>query len=222
MGKCYQIAPTRLCFTEFLPLLATCSVTYAAVQVYTSGRFISAPDHAFLISCKHLDKRVVLPLHGPIEDALNNRRPQGIGVGVVNGRGSVPAAGFESPGFRDLFDRMIHPYVVNQFERGRLSIEEKFSPKRTQWPEAWQMGWLIRNGLAHGGTVHFDLRHNPNPSPVSWRGLSISEKLQGAHILGNLLNVGDLIVLTLEMEEDLGGQLPYLPMDEQPKNILTL
>lgn len=221
MGKCFQIASSRSCFRDFLPLLATCSATYAAVQVHTTGCFISAPDHAFVISCKHLDLRVALPLHGPIEDALQNRVLAGIAIGVLQGRALTSMPGFESEGFRDLFDRMIHPYVVNQFERGRPLIEGRFSTDRTKWPAAWQMGWLIRNGLAHGGTVHFDLRRKTDPSPVYWHGLSISVKQQNQPILGNFVNIGDLIVLSLEMEEDLAGALPFVPMDDQPRNILV-
>ena len=221
MGKCFQISSSRGCFQELLPLLATCSATYAAVQVHSARRFSSAPDHVFVIICRHLDSRVALPLHGPIEDALQNRVPEGIGIGVLQGRGSIPTPGFESAGFKDLFDRMIHPYVVNQFERGRLSIEARFSTDRTKWPAAWQMGWLIRNGLAHGGMVHFDLRRNPNPSPVCWRGLSISANQQGNTILGNFVNVCDLIVMTLDMEEDLAGPLPFVKMEDQPRNVLA-
>ena len=116
---------------------------------------------------------------------------------------------------------MIHPYVVNQFERGRHAIEGKFSTDRIKWPPSWQLGWLIRNGLAHGGAVHFDLRRNPNPSPVSWHGLSISAAQQGNRILGNFVNVGDLIVLSLEMEEALAGALPFVPMEDQPRNVLA-
>ncbi len=220
MGKCFQISSSRGCFQELLPLLATCSATYAAVQIYTTGRFSSAPDHAFVIICKHLDSRVALPLHGPIADALQNRFPEGIGIGVLQGRGSILTPGFESAGFRDFFDRMIHPYVVNQFEQGRPSIEKRYSTDRSKWPAPWQMGWLIRNGLAHGGMVHFELRRNPNPSPVCWHGLTISAKQQGKPILGNFVNVGDLIVLSLEMEEDVAGALPFVPMEDQPKNIV--
>jgi hypothetical protein len=221
MGKCYQISAARSCFLELLPLLATCSATYAAVQVHTKRPFSSAPNDAFVITCKHLDARVALPLHGPIQDALQNRQPEGVGIGVLNGRGSIPTSGFESAGFKDLFDRMIHPYVVNQFERGKLAIKGKFSADRTKWPSPWQMGGLIRNGLAHGGKVHFDLRRNPNPNPVIWRGLSISARQQDEVILGNFVNVGDLIVLSLEMEEDLNGPLPFAPMEDQPKTVLV-
>jgi len=116
---------------------------------------------------------------------------------------------------------MIHPYVIYQFERGRPAIEGKFSADRTKWPLPWRMGWLIRNGLTHCGTVHFDLRRNPNPKPVIWHGLSISAKQQDEVILVRLVNVGDLIVLSLEMEEHLDGPLPSVPMEDQPRRVLT-
>ena len=221
MGQCFQISSSRSCFQDLLPLMATCAATYAALQVHTTGRFSSSPDDAFVIMCRHLDSRVALPLHGLIDDVLQNRIPEGVGIGVLHGRGSSLTRAFQSAGFSDLFDRMIHPYVVNQFERGRVSIEERFSSDRTKWPAAWRMGWLIRNALAHGGTVHFDLRRTSNPIPVCWRGLSISASRQGDTILGNFVNVGDLIVLSLEMEEDLAGSLPSVPMEDQPRSVLA-
>ena len=78
-----------------------------------------------------------------------------------------------------------------------------------------------RKVLTHGGAVHFDLRRNQNPSPVIWHGLSISAAQQGNPILGNFVNVGDLIVLSLEMEEALAGALPFVPMEDQPRNMLA-
>ena len=54
-----------------------------------------------------------------------------------------------------------------------------------------------------------------------WHGLSISTKQQDEEILGNFVNVGDLIVLSLEMEEDLNGPLPSVPMEDQPRRVLA-
>ncbi len=164
-----------------------------------------------MISRKHLDARVALPLHGLIEGVLVNQIPGGVGVGVLPSRDLTPLPGVYSAGFRDIFDRMIHPCVVNQFERGRILVEKKFGNDRTQWPSPWQMGWLIRNGLARGGKVHFDLRHARNPSAVRWHELTICAEEQGTPILGNFVNVGDLIVLSIEMEESLAGPLPFCP-----------
>lgn len=70
--------------------------------------------------------------------------------------------------------------------------------------------------------MHFDLRRKPNPRPVRWHGLSIDADYQGHMILGNLVNVGDLIVLSLEMEEELAGPIPFAQMEDQPKNSLQL
>jgi hypothetical protein len=83
------------------------------------------------------------------------------------------------------------------------------------------MATPVADGLAHGGRVHFDLRRNPNPNsnPVIWHGLSISAKQQDEAILGNFVNVGDLIVLSLEMEEDLNGPLPFVPIEDYPRRV---
>lgn len=83
------------------------------------------------------------------------------------------------------------------------------------------MGWLIRNGLTHGGTVHFDLRRNPNPNPVIWHGLSIFAKHQDEVILGNFVNFSNLIVLSLKMGEAFNRPLPSVPMEYQPKRVLA-
>jgi hypothetical protein len=38
---------------------------------------------------------------------------------------------------------------------------------------------------------------------------------QGQTILGNFLNVGDAIVLSIEMEQSLSGKVPWLHMRDQ-------
>jgi len=57
---------------------------------------------------------------------------------------------------------------------------------------------------------------------VHWRGLTISIDHQDQPILGNLLNVGDLIVLSLEMEEAISGALPWVDMNDQPTKSTVL
>ena len=47
----------------------------------------------------------------------------------------------------------------------------------------------------------------------------MSASQQGDTILGNFVNVGDLIVMTLDMEEDLAGPLPFVLMENQPRNV---
>ena len=219
MGKCFQVSKERSCYQDLLPLLASCSGIYAAVQVRLNRQFSSNPNDGFVIGCKHLDSRVVLPLHGPIEDALANHQPNGIGIGVLPSRVTPPKPDdFMTTGFKTLFDTLVQPYLTNQFERHRIAMFKKHGGDRTKLPDAWQMAWAVRNGLSHNGRVHFDVhpKAKKDPDPVHWRGLTISIDHQDQPILGNFLNVGDLIVLSLDMEEAISGALPWTEMDDQP------
>lgn len=214
-GKCYQISTERSCFQDLLPLLAACAGIYAAVQVRKNRNFISKPTDGFVIACKHLDARVVLPLHGPIEDALEGKQPNAIGVGVIASRETARRPDdFNTLGFKTLFDILIQPFLTNQYERHRAELFQKYKNDRTQLPNPWQMAWLIRNGLSHNGKVHFDRERKLIHAPVSWRELVITTDHQDHPILGNFVNIGDLIVLSLDMEEVLTGPLPWQPLNE--------
>jgi hypothetical protein len=108
------------------------------------------------------------------------------------------------------------PFLTNQYERHQVELFEKHKGDRTKLPDPWQAAWLIRNGLSHNGKVHFDLKRKPTHAPVRWRDLLITTDHQGHQILGNFVNIGDLMVLSLDMEEALTGPLPWVPLNEQP------
>ena len=83
-------------------------------------------------------------------------------------------------------------------------VQAQFGTNRTSWPDAWQMGWMVRNGISHGGLVHFK---NDNQQGVTWNELEITPNEQGTQILGTLVNQGDLVLLLIDMEESLAGPL---------------
>jgi len=140
MGKCYQISKVRSCYQDLLPLLASCAGIYAAIQVRLKKQFSFNLNDGFVIGCKHLDSRVVLPLHGPIEDALANHQPDGVGIGVLPGRATAQNPDdFMTPGFKSLFDTLVQPYLTNQYERHRIEMLKRHHGNRTKLPDAWQM-----------------------------------------------------------------------------------
>jgi hypothetical protein len=222
MGKCYQITHRQNCYQDLMPLLASCAGIYAAVHARLYQSVPSNPSDSFVIECKYLDARVVLPLHGPIEAAIENVEPQVISVGVLPGRasGATPLQ-HQLSGFVKIFDTLMQPYLTNQYERHKAAMLQRHHSDRTKLPQAWQMAWAIRNGLSHNGKVHFEppkqtsKKPPQTPAPVHWRGLKIGPENQGQIILGNLLNFGDLIVLSLDMEEELAGKVPWLLMRDQ-------
>ena len=210
-GQCYQISKARSCYQDLLPLLAACAGIYAAARIRISRSFQSNASDGFVIECKHLDACVVLPLHGPIEDAIQNKMPDGVGIGVLPGRLLEQATDeFFTPGFKSLFDMLIQPFLVNQYERNRELMFARHQNDRTKLPDSWQMAWIIRNGLSHNGKVNLNLKINPKP--VNWRGLLITKENQDQEILGNFLNIGDLLVLSLDMEEAISGTIATVPM----------
>jgi hypothetical protein len=70
-----QITKQQNCYQDLLPLLASCAGIYTALQARLLQNVFSNPGDGLVIECKHLDMRVVLPLHGPIEAAIQNVKP---------------------------------------------------------------------------------------------------------------------------------------------------
>jgi hypothetical protein len=219
VGAYYQLSQERPFSQEIYPLLISCSAIYIAASCRSNQGCASKPEDACVIDCRHINARVVLPLHGFIEHALGGLPLVGMGVGVLPGRRRALSDPTLTSGFRDVFDRMIQPFLVNHFVRGRETIEKRHTEKRPSWPSSWQMGWLVRNALSHDGKVYFESgkrgdQGRTTPKPVHWRGLEIRPEDQGTPILGNLVSFGDLIILALEMEEAERGPIPWIPMSE--------
>jgi hypothetical protein len=55
----------------------------------------------------------------------------------------------------------------------------------------------IRNAFSHGGSIHF----TKAVTPVTWGGLSYSEKDNGRQVLYNDMSQGDVILLMLDMDK---------------------
>ncbi len=103
-------------------------------------------------------------------------------------------------------DALFQPFVVNYYERHVADIRTRYGGNTNVWPDAWQMGWMVRNAVSHGGYVHF---RDSTRQPVRWGGLEVSPKDQGTKILGNIINYGDLILLMIAMEESRAVPIPY-------------
>jgi hypothetical protein len=194
------------------------AAVYRAALHYSNQGQAPELNPSFVIQCKHIDYRIVIPLKGPFEAAIQNRPPESLYVGIVPGGKLTAIANpvVDTPALLGLFEAAIQPCLINQFTRHIGEIRSTHSKHRHLWPDAWQMAWCIRNGLAHGGCVTFSLKDDPDPSPVKWRGLSIDKSHQGKSILGNLVNVGDLIALSIDMEEARSGPLPFQVLANQP------
>jgi hypothetical protein len=92
---------------------------------------------------------------------------------------------------------------VEYFEAFRPWLDKNVSRDFYIWPSRWNFARVVRNAIVHNsGRVYWN---DPKPSslPISWYGLTYSNATNRRHIIGPDLNVGDLVILLLEMNEAL-------------------
>jgi hypothetical protein len=196
--KSYAITPEVHFFDELNTVVAATAAIGMSAELIVSGRVSFQPGDYITIVGLMREIRVRLPLFGPVHAALQDRRPDLIELTVLAGRDQGPNFKHTTGGFRGLLNSLFQPFVVNYYEREVVHVRTKFGSDRTSWPDAWQMGWLVRNAVSHSGGVHFK---NAGQKPVVWHGCSISHSDQGKPVMGGVLNQADLIALLIDMEE---------------------
>jgi hypothetical protein len=197
----YQVTKGTGFFSEINTLLIALQGVAVSTELYLSGKVAHKPGDYVTVEAKHLNARVRLPLYGPIQAALANKKPDIIEITVVSGKESEREFAHWTSGFQEFVLSIFLPFLVSYHEAYRAQIEKRFSAGRHTWPEPWQMSWAIRNAASHNGRVFDKLGQRP----VFWRGLDFSPADEPNKQILNLVNGGDLLVLMLELEETRTG-----------------
>ena len=88
------------------------------------------------------------------------------------------------------------------FEKLRKEAQLKWGGRKN-WPNIFQVGYHIRNGCFHGNKFDFTV---PILGTPSWRGLTITNLLQGNDVMGlhnGVLYFGDIPILLSELQTEL-------------------
>lgn len=199
-SRSFVVVKTTGFYPELNVLMIALQGVAVAAALTVHGKVEFQPGDFVNIEALHLKHGVRLPVHGPIEAALQNRQPDSIHVTVD---AVVPAAspGVQTAGFASFVNAIFLPFLVSYHERHRSAVAAKFSTDRTSWPEPWQMSWAIRNAASHAGTVF----EKQTQRPVSWRGLTFGPNDEPTRKLLSQVNGGDILLLMREMEEALTG-----------------
>lgn len=195
----YRLTSPNVLFEDVNVLLISLASLATAASVHVDGIVCFNAGDYLTIEGRHLDLRVRLPIHGPVEVALSNKKPDLIEISVLVGRGAERNYAVVSGGFANYIDTLFRPFLVTFFQRYRSEIENKFTKNRLAWPSSWQMGWAVRNAISHGGVAFERLKQKP----VAWRGLVFGPSDEPRNTLLNLLNGADLLILLLDMEEEI-------------------
>jgi hypothetical protein len=196
----YEVTPKAALFEQLNMVVTATAALYIAVDLHVSGRVELKPGDYCTIEAKHLDVQIRLPLTGPIQVALSNKKPDVIQI-TVEPKAKGPDFKAKTQGFLAVVNAIFMSFAVNYYENNVFHVRSRFQGDRTKWPDCWQMGWVVRNCASHGGKVYYQ-----SARPVTWRGLTVSAESNGQP-LTDLLMMGDMLVLLIEMEESLWGQM---------------
>jgi len=189
-------------FPEFNAMVAVTAAFCIAVDLHVTGYINYQPGDFATLQGHLLKRNVRLPLVGPIAAALADRLPDSFHITVEDSKpAATPLAHtFQGRTLRSSLTAIFHPMIVNYFEKHMSQLKAKFGSDRTAWPAAWQMGWLVRNGLSHGNKIYFE---RATAKPVAWQGVTLGPTDNGRQLVLEILNHADLLLLLFEMEDTL-------------------
>lgn len=182
---------------HFLVLTASISI---AANHFTKGQVIFDEGDYIAIECKQFPLEVHLPLSGPVQAALNEKRPDKIHVYFKRTSVSPKSYHLNTSGFSEILRHTIAPIFVDFFENAKHSLERQFGNSPEHWPPIWDFARVVRNACSHGGHLHMA---GSKPRPVSWHHLNYYQALNGREIVGYDLSVGDMLVLLFELGDEL-------------------
>jgi hypothetical protein len=193
----YKILKNSDLFLEFSTLLIALQGVCISSELILTGTINHKQGDWLTIEANHLDLRIRLPLVGPIQAALANSSPEFMEIEVIQGRDKDVEFLHTTSGFQKFVNSIFLPFLVSYFEKNKIYISTKFPAGRDTWPDAWQMGWAVRNASSHNGSVFT----KTTTKPIHWNGLRFSPNDEPHKNILSLVNGGDILVLMLEMEK---------------------
>lgn len=192
----YKIVRATGFYPQVNALLIALQGVAVAAELRVTGAVAHQPGDYLTVQGKHLQEEVRLPLVGPVEAALANRKPGEVHITVVHGT-TTSTHSYWTSGFIEFVDAIFLPFLVNYHQRYRPEIEARYRQGRTSWPACWQLSWALRNAASHSGKVF----EKATQAPVSWRGLTFAPSDEPGRSILSLVNGADILILLLEMEE---------------------
>jgi hypothetical protein len=187
------------CFEEINSLLVILSALAIALEYRKTGTAVYKKGEHIALEGHSLKEKIKLPIYGPIEVALIDKKPIEINIEIakldlVNKSGKLSISVLEKTIYF-----IFMPIFVTFYENNYKHFEKQFGKKYNLWPDAWKMAWVVRNAMSHNGNIYFkDL----NTSPINWNVVTISHLDQNKE-LKTFLNFTDTLLLLFDMEESL-------------------
>jgi hypothetical protein len=179
-------------------LIVTSSIGIAA-EAIKGAPVTLKPGEYVTVECAQTDKEIRLPFVGPVEAAIAGRIPDAIELDFLS-KSASPQHVVKTGGFAIVLASIVAPFLTDFYERHLDWLRKTCGDDPYKWPEVWNFARVVRNSVAHGGTIHFT---NQNAAAVKWRDLRYGPSDNGRTVLFNDMSVGDFITLMFEMNDEL-------------------
>jgi hypothetical protein len=195
----FEVKKSSKCYTEIDSLIIIIASLAISFEYKISGKAIYNPGDCAVLEGLSSGKMIRLPLHGPVEAALKDLKPDLIEITIEDLEPTTKTYQVTTSALQKTINYIFTPFFVTFYENNYSEAETKFGSTHTTWPVSWRMGWIVRNVLSHNGKVFFK---NLSTPPITWKGTVISPAQQNTPI-SNILNFTDTLLLLFDMETDL-------------------
>jgi len=195
----YRVTKNSKCFSEIDSLLIVIASIAISFEYKLKGDAIYNPGDFAVIEGLSSGKMIRLPLHGPVEAALNGLKPDVIEITIEDMKPSTKTYQVKTSALQKTINYIFSPYFIAFYENNYSEAKQMYGKDFSKWPASWRMGWAVRNALSHNRKVFYkDL----TAEPIDWKGVVISPLLQNTPI-ETILNFTDMLLLLFDMESDL-------------------
>lgn len=198
-------------------LSAILDAIHISHTVLHGARFVPAseknPIDIASYGCLQFDVAVTIPAHRALRESVTNQPPSDLEVAVFSGNWTGHADALwkrlessgpqphlhEATGTHSLYWRTAGAHLSLYFEEYIEWIRAKAQYDKSRFNPIWNFARVVRNAVNHGGTINID---DKTATPVRWHKLEYGYEARGREISRDL-DVGDLIILMLEMDAQL-------------------
>jgi hypothetical protein len=186
----------------FLPMndlhIFLAAISHAASSM-ADGRTHKSPNPLMQFNTRQLDYAFVLAVRNPLMNALLNKSPPYIEIGMIpNGDLTLEDAKVGTSGFNTVLAHTFSSIFIIFFERHVDWLDDTYGAA-INWHPTLDFCRVVRNAAAHG-SIYIK---NPQAPSVTWRGLSFGPADNGRQIMGNELCFGDILGLMFDAAAEL-------------------
>lgn len=193
-------------FDELVGILIEFSSLSVAIQAFDTGGRTSIPiDRSHTLSLHGRRTTVTWPSFELVHLITSNGWPSQVSLEFTRkapARGAANNVELNNSGVEKMAIQIIGSPFLKFYKRGVTRIRSKHSNNQRAWPAAWQLGWMLRNAIAHGD--RFAISDQSFPA-VTWAGITVGPADDGQpwFDISRYLAGGDVIALMDAMQVDL-------------------